>query len=76
MLKVLFGKIVKIVDERTIVVMTQRKAIHPLYKKVIKINKKYLADKDSSYTVNIGDDVSVIQSRPISKRKKWKVVVK
>ncbi len=75
MLKVLSGKVVKIVDEKTVVVMTERKAMHPLYKKVIKIHKKYLADKDSSYAMSVGQDVSMIQSRPISKRKKWKVIV-
>lgn len=74
MLKVLLGVVSKIIDDKTVVVVVQRKAIHPLYKKVIKINKKYLVDKDLDAVINVNDGVSIVQSRPISKRKKWKIL--
>ncbi len=74
MLKVLLGVVSKVIDDRTVVVLVQRKAIHPLYKKVIKINKKYLVDKDAHSSIALNQNVSIIQSRPISKRKKWKLV--
>jgi small subunit ribosomal protein S17 len=75
MLKVLLGVVSRVIDDKTIVVVVQRKAVHPLYKKVIKINKKYLVDKDVDVAVHINENVSIMQSRPISKRKKWKILV-
>jgi small subunit ribosomal protein S17 len=74
MLKILLGVVNKIIDNTTVVVIVQRQSIHPLYKKVIKINKKYLVDKEINCSLNLNENVSIIQSRPISKRKKWKIV--
>ena len=74
MLKVLLGVVSRIIDDKTIVVLVQRKAIHPLYKKVIKINKKYLVDKETHILITLNENIAIIQSRPISKRKKWKML--
>ena len=50
-----------------------RRIKHKLYKKIIRQTKKYHAhDENNQY--NIGDTVSIIETRPISKLKKWKVL--
>jgi small subunit ribosomal protein S17 len=46
---------------------------HPVYKKVIKRMTKLMAD-DRENKCNIGDVVKVIETRPLSKRKRWKVI--
>jgi small subunit ribosomal protein S17 len=47
---------------------------HPIYKKYIKKQKKYMIH-DESNEVKVGDTVTIKETRPISKRKCWKVVV-
>ena len=44
-----------------------------MYKKIIRLSKKYHAH-DENNEFNIGDNVSIIESKPISKLKKWKVI--
>ncbi len=56
--------------EKTIVVRVTTKVLHPLYKKYITTSKKYMAH-DESGEAGIGDTVRIIESRPMSKRKKW-----
>ena len=58
---------------KTITVSVTRRIKHKLYKKIIRQTKKYHAhDENNNY--NIGDTVSIIETRPISKLKKWKVL--
>ena len=64
------GKVVSTSMDKTISVEIERKIKHPLYNKFIFKTTKLMAhDEDSSSKV--GDTVSLIQSRPISKRKSW-----
>lgn len=56
--------------QKTIVVEITDRWQHPLYKKVVKRTKKYLAH-DENETAKIGDLVSIVSSRPLSKLKKW-----
>ena len=56
--------------ERTIVVRVTTKVLHPLYKKYVTRSKKYMAHDENS-EAGIGDTVRIIESRPMSKRKKW-----
>ena len=75
MSKSLVGIVDKVIDNRTISVIVSRRVPHPLYKKVVKISKKYLVDKEAMHVVNAGSFVEIRGTRPISKRKAWKVVV-
>jgi len=59
--------------EKTIVVSIETLALHPLYKKYIKRSKKVKAH-DEKNEAKIGDRVRVIECRPISKEKCWKLV--
>ena len=58
---------------KTIVVAIETLTLHPLYKKYVKRVKKVKAD-DENNEAKIGDRVRVIESRPISKEKHWKLV--
>ncbi|AEB12452.1 30S ribosomal protein S17 [Marinithermus hydrothermalis] len=71
--KVLTGVVVSDKMDKTVAVLVERQFAHPLYGKVVKRSKKYLAhDEENAYKV--GDVVEIVESRPISKRKKWRVV--
>jgi len=59
--------------EKTIVVSIETLALHPLYKKYVKRSKKVKAH-DENNEAKIGDRVRVIECRPISKEKCWKLV--
>ena len=59
--------------EKTIVVNVETLALHPLYKKYVKRSKKLKAH-DEKNEAKIGDRVRVIECRPISKEKCWKLV--
>ena len=58
-----------------IVVEVTRKFRHPFYGKVIKRSKKYHAH-DENNKFKEGDDISIIESKPISKKKTWQVIEK
>jgi len=67
------GTIIKKIDKRTAVVETFRMKTHPLYKKRFKVVKKYLTDdKDNKFKE--GDVVLIEETRPISKRKRFKII--
>mgnify|MGYP002847020617 CR=1 FL=1 len=71
--KTLEGKVIKDKNDKTIVVLVKRKYVHPFFKKVISSSKKYHAH-DENNKFNVGDIVSIVESKPISKLKKWKVL--
>ena len=73
--KKLIGKVIKDQNDKTKVVMVKRKFTHPFFKKVITFSKKYHAH-DPMNKFKEGDMVKIIESRPISKLKKWKVIEK
>ena len=71
--RTLEGKVVSTKNLKTLVVNVERKFRHPVLSKVIKRSKKYHAHyEDGTYT--IGDTVKIIESAPISKLKKWRVL--
>ena len=59
--------------QKTIVVKVENRYPHPMYSKTLIKTKKYLAH-DESETCNIGDKVLVEECRPLSKKKRWKLV--
>ncbi|MFP4212596.1 MAG: 30S ribosomal protein S17 [Desulfohalobiaceae bacterium] len=68
--RMLTGHVVSDKSDKTIVVLCESIVQHPLYKKYIQRKKKYMAhDPENSCT--LGDKVQIIESRPISKHKKW-----
>lgn len=68
----LIGTVVSDKMDKTAVVLVERLVKHPLYKKYIRRQNKFAAhDKDNS--CKIGDKVVITESRPISKRKRWRV---
>jgi len=71
--KILNGRVVSDKNNKTIVVLIKRKYSHPFFGKVITSSKKYHAH-DEKNKFKIGDDVKIIESPPISKKKKWKVI--
>lgn len=74
-IKVLEGVVVSDKMDKTIVVRVGRVYRHPLYQKVMKAAKKYKAhDEKNEYKT--GDSVMIMQTRPISKEKCWRVVKK
>ena len=72
--KILNGKVIKDKNNKTIVVLVKRKYIHPFFKKVMTSAKKYHVH-DEKNKFKIGDEVKIIESRPISKKKSWEVVI-
>ena len=66
------GTVVSNKMDKTVVVEVERKKMHRLYKKVIRVSKKYMAH-DESNALNIGDEVQIVESRPMSKHKRWVV---
>ena len=73
--KILKGKIVSDKNNKTVVVEVVRKFRHPFYGKVIKRSKKYHAH-DEKNKFKLGQKVSIIECKPISKKKTWQVMDK
>ena len=71
--KVYVGKVVSAKCDKTITVMVETYRKHPLYGKRVKHSKKYAAH-DEKNIAKIGDKVRIIETRPISKTKKFKLV--
>ena len=68
--KILQGTVVSNSQDKTITVLVERKFKHPVLKKVIRRSKKYSAHDPENKYVN-GDKVRIIESKPISKSKRW-----
>jgi small subunit ribosomal protein S17 len=71
-MKILEGKVTGLKMNKTATVLVESIKIHPIYKKRIKRNKKYHVHL--SKEVKVGERVKIIQSRPISKTKKWQII--
>jgi len=59
--------------DKSLLVMVERKFAHKLYKKIIKRNKNYMVH-DQENKANIGDIVKIMETRPLSKNKRWILV--
>jgi len=59
--------------DKTVVVLVERRLKHPIYKKYITRSKKFLAH-DEKNECQIGDKVLIMETRPLSRRKRWRVV--
>ena len=68
--RTLVGKVVSDKMEKTVSVLIERHVKHPLYGKIVRRSKKYLAH-DENNQAKVGDIVEIQESRPISKNKSW-----
>ena len=71
--RVLTGMVVSDKADKTIVVRVETLVKHPLLKKYIRRRKKFMAH-DPSNECGVGDKVQIVESRPMSKRKRWHLV--
>jgi small subunit ribosomal protein S17 len=67
------GKVVSDKMDKTLVVAITNRRLHPLYKKYVQVTKKVKAH-DENNDAHEGDTVRVIESRPISKDKRWRLL--
>lgn len=72
MRKVRIGKVVSTKMEKTIVVAVQQQLRHPAYGKIVKRTEKYKAH-DEDNQCNVGDVVEIMETRPLSKDKRWRL---
>jgi small subunit ribosomal protein S17 len=71
--RILQGVVTSDKADKTVTVRVERRYTHPIYKKTVRSSKKYAAH-DEQNKCKVGDVVKIIESRPISKTKKWAVV--
>lgn len=74
--KVKKGVIVSNKMQKTVVVSVIRTCPHPRYKKVMRLRKKYYAHYEGKEPLEIGTSVTIAETRPLSKLKRWRVVEK
>lgn len=67
------GVVVSTKMDKTISVKVERRLMHPLYGKFVKRSKKFFAH-DEENTCNMGDLVRIMETRPLSKMKRWRLV--
>jgi len=70
--RVLQGVVVSDKMDKTVTVLVERRVMHPLYKKFIRNSKRYHAH-DEGNDCKVGDTVQIVECRPISKSKTWRV---
>ncbi len=70
--KVRTGVVVSNRMEKTVVVEVTRKVAHPAYKKYVRHRKRFMAH-DAENQCRIGDEVMIVETRPLSRKKNWRV---
>jgi small subunit ribosomal protein S17 len=71
--KTRIGKVVSSKMQKSIVVAVERRVAHPLYKKYFRRTTKFYAH-DEKNEANVGDTVKIMETRPLSKLKRWRLV--
>lgn len=72
--RILQGVVVSDKQDKTVVVRVERQVMHPVYRKFVKKSKKCAAH-DENNQFKVGDQVSIVESKPYSKTKTWTVLV-
>jgi small subunit ribosomal protein S17 len=70
--KTVVGNVVSTRMQKTIVVEVERRKAHPLYRRVVRMTKKFYAH-DEQNTARVGDVVRLEETRPLSKLKRWRL---
>lgn len=73
MRKVLTGKVVSNKMEKTVVVAVESRVKHPIYQRIIRRTRKFKAH-DAENSCRMGDRVKLMETRPLSKEKRWRVI--
>jgi small subunit ribosomal protein S17 len=73
--RILQGEVVSDKNDKTIVVKVERRLLHPVFKKTVRISKKYHAH-DEKNEAKVGEIVRIEETRPLSKQKRWSLVAK
>ena len=71
--RILNGKVVKKSSDKTVSVLVTRQTTHPIYKKIIRVSKKYLAH-DADNAIAVGENVKIQETKPLSKNKSWEII--
>ena len=71
--KVRQGVVVSAVNDKTIVVQVEERKPHPVYKKMMTTTKKFHAH-DENNEAGVGDTVTIMETRPLSKMKRWRLL--
>lgn len=71
--KVRQGVVVSAANDKTIVVSVSERKSHPVYKKMMTTTKKFHAH-DENNEAGVGDTVTIMETRPLSKMKRWRLV--
>ena len=71
--RILSGRVVKKSGDKTVSVLVTRQTTHPIYKKIIRVSKKYLAH-DAENKIVVGDFVKIQETKPLSKSKSWEIL--
>ena len=71
--KVILGVVVSDKMDKTITVRVERQVVHSKYEKIVRVSKKYKAH-DEENSAHIGDKVRIMETRPLSKTKNWRLV--
>ncbi len=72
--KIKEGKVVSNKMDKTAVIEVERTFLHPYYGKVMTKRKKYYAHDEDVKSLKVGDKVTIEETRPLSKLKRWRVV--
>ncbi len=70
--KVQLGVVTSISMDKTITVKVERRLPHPRYRKYVTLSKKFMAH-DSENSCNLGDKVRIVECRPMSRHKRWRL---
>lgn len=71
--KVRLGVVASDKMDKSVTILVERQFAHPLYKKIITKSKKFMAH-DENNECRVGDKVRIVESRPLSAKKRWKVL--
>ncbi|MCF7810363.1 30S ribosomal protein S17 [bacterium] len=71
--KIQLGVVTSTKNDKTISVKVERRLPHPRYKKYVTLSKKFLAH-DPENTCNVGDKVRIVECRPLSHLKRWRLI--
>ena len=71
--RILQGTVVSDTNDKTVVVLVERRFMHPVLKKVVRKSKRYMAH-DEGNVAKAGETVRIQECRPLSRRKRWELV--
>ncbi len=71
--RILQGTVVSDANDKTVVVLVERRFMHPVMKKVVRKSKRYMAH-DEGNVAKTGDTVRIQECRPLSRHKRWELV--